>query len=230
MPERDTNLITPHDKRKILSGFGRQGQLQTGRTNVTLTAQADFGETTIFTVQLDINLTGAPTGSVAFALAVVEWTINGITLTRTVDVALGVSISGLAESVRVRMIDTTPQSFTIGVSYTGTILIATNPRPTTAVPPILTALYTTSIPNGSFSAVLPVPAGGNSLVVLASTAAGIFPTLRVRLQTASGADLIRMAVPAGASFIPLPTGTGQAVVDNMGATAADISVLWGIDG
>jgi hypothetical protein len=231
MPDRgDLDLVTPHEKRKILSGFGRQGTLKTGQTNVTLSAQADFGETTIFTVQLDINLTGAPAGSVAFCLAIVEWTINGITLTRTVDVALGVSISGLAESVRVRMTDSTPSSFPNGISYIGTILIATNPRPTTAVPPVLTALYTTNILNGASTPVLPVPSGGNSLVVLASTATGVFPALRVRFQTASGVDLIRTVAPSGQTFIPLPTGTGQAIVDNMGAAAADISVLWGIDG
>ena len=224
------DLITPHQRRKILSGFGRQGQLQTGRSNVTVTAQADFGETTIFTVQLDINLTGTPVGTVAFCLAIVEWTINGITLTRTVDVALGVSISGLAESVRVRLIDSTPTQYPIGIGYTGTILIATNPRPTTAVPPVLTALYTTNIAGSASTPVLPVPSGGNSLVVLASTAAGVWPTLRVRFQTASGVDLIRSVAPSGQTFLPLPTGTGQAIVDNLGVAAADISVLWGIDG
>lgn len=232
MPTEDDTIdsVTPHKRRKILTGFGRAGQLKTGQQNVTISAQADFGETTIFTVQLDVNLVGAPAGTVAFCLAIVEWTIYGVTLTRTVDVALGVSISGLAEAVKVRLIDTTPSQYPSGVPYVGTILIATNPRPTTAVPPVLTALYTVNILNGASTPIMLVPSGGNSLVVLASSATATWPALRVRFQTASSVDLVRTVAPSGQTFIPLPTGTGQAIIDNMSGAAADISALWGIDG
>jgi hypothetical protein len=224
----------PHPKSPILTGRAQSGKLTTGDSNKPVSAQAQFGVSTYFTVTIDSNIVTDPSGPVAFTKAVVEWTNDGITIVREIDVAAGASISGLAEAVAVRVYDYTAtaptveaHTYALGVDYGVSISITSRQRPTTAAPPVRTGLAATPV-NQSAAQEVDVPLGANSVLVYGALAAAAASVL-VTFLTADGATTLLKTV-AGDDPIPLIAGVGVVRVTNLSASQADITVVFGIDG
>jgi hypothetical protein len=107
---------------KIRTGHAQAGSLITGNSSTFVSAQKTFDTMEIFTVTIDVDL---PTSGVAaFVTATVRWTVKGVTVTRTYDVATTASFSGIAEALTVTVNDNTPNTHPQGVKYNASILIA----------------------------------------------------------------------------------------------------------
>jgi hypothetical protein len=223
MNQLDETFYT-HAKSPMRTGRAQAGQLTTGRQQ-SVAAQATFGVASNFTVTVDVQ---ADT-TVAFASAIVAWSIDGTTITRQFDVSAGATISGLAEAVQVRVSDSTPTGHPQGIVYGVVIAIAAESRPTTAVPPVLTGLASVAVGAAASTVAIPVPAGANGVVVYGSTAAGA-PTLQLAEQTADGSVTVLETSVAPGQFVPLVSGAGRVVVTNLGGATANVTVVFSIDG
>jgi hypothetical protein len=216
-----------HRKSDFRTGWAQGGHLQTGNVGKDVSCQAKFGRAVNFTAQIDVDSVGDKI--VAFTQAIVQWTVAGNTIVRTIDVAAGVSISGLAESVHVRVRDITPSSFPQNKEYDATILIAAEPRATTAVPPIFTGLLSTAVAANA-SVTVPVPNGANGVTVYGVVWPGA-PSFDLQEQTADGSTVLLDTIVTPGQFVPLLAGAGLIVVTNKAASlGSSISVVFTIDG
>lgn len=223
--------LRQHGKLGLRTGRAQAGKLTIGQGN-DASCQVELGITSQVTVSISSDVAETP-GLVAFTQATVMFTVEGITITRTFDVAAGVSISGLAEAVRVMVKDTTPSSFASsqGQQYGITISIALMPRPNTAVPPTLTGLANGTV--GELATVnVAVPLGANSVIVTGTGAAGVV-SLQLAQQTADKSttlmecDLTSVPSPP----IALMSGCGNIAITNLaGGSSAQVTVQFGIDG
>jgi hypothetical protein len=213
---REYVVITP-----LKTGHAQAGSLVTGNASKFVSAEFKFRQPQEFTVTVDLDL---PTdGFTAFAQATVTWAVGGVPVSRTFDVAAGISISGVAEAVKVTVNDITPVGHTFGLSYSASILFAANPRPTSAVPVIKTGVAAATVANaGTTSA--NVPRGASSVAIYSSATSG----LTITCMTLDGTTILQTT--SIGQFIPLPSGTGQVQVSNGSGAQASISILWGMDG
>jgi hypothetical protein len=141
-------------------------KLTTGTKNNPLTLQARFPRHTVYTVQFNVSLPGAPVGGVdiyARAQATITWTVEGNDVTRRIDIGNGTSISGTADAVRVVVDDATDPALmaSFGQSptqYGVTALVTPGLRADRLEPPILFAGFfivdNQTMPNGL---VIPIP-------------------------------------------------------------------------
>jgi hypothetical protein len=217
------------------TGWSKSANLITGQTTKIVTLSAEFEEPTSFTAQFDVDQEETS----GFAIAVVEWTVNGITISRTIDVAAGASICGVAESVHVLVKDVTDVSvaggFTAGQSYGVTISVAARTRANTAVPPVFTGLrMAETFPVPAPGAVAEVPPGANSVAIFgADVATGGPVSLGLLVQGFTVPDVARtllQSVPQQGFFTPLVAGSMQVSVLNLGVTPAFVTIVFGIDG
>ena len=223
--------LRQHGKLGLRTGRAQAGKLTIGQGN-DASCQVELGITSQVTVSISSDVAETP-GLVAFTQATVMFTVEGITITRTFDVAAGASISGLAEAVRVMVKDTTPSSFAAsqGQQYGITISMALMPRPNTAVPPTLTGLANGTV--GALATVnVAVPLGANSVIVTGTGAAGVV-SLQLAQQTADKSttlmecDLTSVPSPP----IALMAGCGNIAITNLAASSgANVTVQFGIDG
>ena len=223
--------LRQHGKLGLRTGRAQAGKLTIGQGN-DASCQVELGITSQVTVSISSDVAETP-GLVAFTQATVMFTVEGVTITRTFDVAAGASISGLAEAVRVMVKDTTPSSFASsqGQQYGITISIALMPRPSTAVPPTLTGLANGTV--GALATVnVAVPLGANSVIVTGTGAAGVV-SLQLAQQTA---DLSTTLMECDLTSVPSPpialmAGCGNIAITNLASsTGAQVTVQFGIDG
>jgi hypothetical protein len=228
MSQQMDETYRQHAKSPLRTGRAQGGNLTTGDSNNNVSCQVEFGVAEVVTVSFDN--TAASQDIEALAQATIEFTIDGVTIVRTIDVSAGASISGVAQAVRARVVDKTNEEFTasdFGQKYGVTISIAVMPRPTTAVPPVLTGAQ--ALLNQNQSVTVQVPSGANSFAVYGSTAAAA-PTLQAVQKTARGTAILMEDIATLGQFVPLLMGTGQVVVTNLSAAQAEICLVWGIDG
>jgi hypothetical protein len=224
-----SETLLRHLKSPLRTGRSQGGMLTTGDSRNGISMQVEFGVAEQVTVSFDNTATAG--GVEALAQATIEFTIDGTSIVRTIDVAAGASISGVAQAVRVRVLDMTSTSLVVSTptSYGVTISVAVMPRPTTAVPPVLTGLTNKQLSqNGTVT--VQVPAGADSFVVYGQTASGQPTGIEVAQQTAQGTATIQQSVPTLGQFVPLLMGCGRLLITNLSATTATVSVIWGIDG
>lgn len=220
-----------HKKLGMRTGRAQGGPLTIGQGG-DVTCQVEMGMASEVTVSIDSNA-AETAGLVAFTQATVMFTVEGITITRTFDVAAGASISGLAEAIRVMVKDTTPKSFPAsqGQKYGILISIALMPRPGGAVSPTLTGLANaTVLASGTVN--VPVPLGANAVIVTGTGAAGAV-SLQLAQQTADASTTLMAcdltAVPSPP--IALMSGCGNIAITNLAAgSSAQVTVQFGIDG
>lgn len=229
MPGMRKGVVGDHGEEALRTGWAQGGPINVGQT-AGVRMQARFGVLTEFTVTIDSN--ASANGIVAFTKAVVTWTVNGNPIVRTIDVGAGASISGLGESVMVVINDVTnlgafPSA--AGKSYNVTVSVATNPRPTTAVPPILTGIDASDVDESASTANIPVPAGANSVAVYGGISTGA-ATLRLRQMTADNSATLLSTIVTLGQFVPLVAGAGLVAVDNLSMATASVNILFGIDG
>jgi hypothetical protein len=220
--------LRQHKKLGMRTGRAQAGKLTTGQGG-DVTCQVELGMASEVTVSIDNN--AVENGTAAFATATVMFTVEGVTITRTFDVAAGASISGLAESIRVMVKDSTGLPHALGVQYGITISIALMPRPNTAAPPTLTGASNQSITALS-SITVPVPLGADSVIINGTGAAGVV-SLQLLQQTADGlatlmsTDITQVPTPP----IALMAGCGRIeVINPASSSSALVTVQFGIDG
>jgi hypothetical protein len=193
---------------------------------------AEFEEPTMFTAQAEVDQ-DIEDGVSCFAYMTVEWTVNGITQSRTIDVCAGASISGLAEACRILVKDGTAAPFPPGFKYGVTANVAARTRPRTAAYPVFTALRSTLLPAGtSLPALVDIPEGANSVAVFSSTTTGPADIVLVQQALYPPAEIVTLmstSITPGI-YVPLLAGALGIGVSNAGAADASVTVVFGIDG
>ena len=225
------------------SGWGLSGPLYTNtvdhNNNPVKLAIDHFDRAAVFTVQLGLNL-----GDGGFPVqceAEIVWSLNGQPIRRVVSVSQGCSISGVTESIAVKLYDVTPIIPGIGPSptppsfnkYIALASVAPGSRAATTLPPFLRAWSQTQTVDASGSTALAVRnnAGvvGFRLSVWATGIAGA----TVTMTDSNGTIYDQYVVPPGQNneFVPLAPGTTMVVItNNDAANPIYLSGQWAIDG
>jgi len=210
----------------LRSGWAQPGQLTVGGTQAAQ-AQRTFPVPQVFTVTVDTDVPAD--GITAATQATVTWSLNGVPMQRTFDVAAGVSISGVADAITVIVRDRTAQVSPLsptGATYGVYILMAVRQRPVSAVPVVLTGAAAFTL-NGHSQQIVPVPRGASSVAVYSFANSAI--VLELQEQTLDGAVVLD-AIATNGEFIPLVAGAQQIVVLNGNAGAPMVTVVFGVDG
>lgn len=216
------------------SGWAQSGTLSTGVNNSVIKCAVErFDRAAVFTVQLGLNV-GDGDGQPVQAQAEITWSINGTPIRRVVSISQGCSITGVTESIDVRVYDVTPTVDGSTVyEYVALINVAPGPRSATSLPPFLRAWPFTQqlIASGSTALQVPDNAGvvGFRLSVAATGTAGATVTMTDNLGTVYD----QYVVPPGVNsiFVPLAPGTTSLLItNNDSANPINISGQWAIDG
>lgn len=119
-------------------GWSKTGTLKTGNTSLTVAMACDLSrQMQIHTVQFDGPNNNIESGSARTIRpqATIRWMVQGVTITRIVDVIDGTAVSGLAQAVDVSVADNTFGG--VGTEYRIGIIVAPGVRPNTETPPTL---------------------------------------------------------------------------------------------
>lgn len=222
------------------SGWALGGPLYTNtgdpNNNPVKLAVDKFDRAAVFTVQLGLNL-----GDGGFPVqceAEIVWSINSQPIRRVVSVSQGCSITGVTESINIKLYDVTPLIFSQGSvpslhQYVVFGSVAPGSRAATTLPPFLRAWPTTQSLAAAGSTALAVRnnAGvvGFRLSVWATGIAGA----TVTMTDSNGTIYDQYVVPPGVNneFVPLAPGTTMVVItNNDAANPIYLSGQWAIDG
>jgi hypothetical protein len=220
-----------HDR----GGWAQSGTLVTHQNSgLVKCAVEKFDRCAVYTVQLGLN-TGDSDGRPFQAQAEVTWSINGTPIRRVVSVSQGCSISGVTESVDVRMYDATPEfgEDQTPFQYVGLINVAPGPRAATTLPPFLRIFpammelqkntdFTVDVPENS--GVIGVRLSYKSVGTTAPTAV---------FQDTNGTVFDEYDVVTGENsiFVPLASGTTQVrIINQDGTNSVFVNGQWAIDG
>jgi hypothetical protein len=100
------SIHIPTSSRGPKTGWGTSGKLTTGDLVGQVTLQANFEETGTYTIEFSMD-TNALSNNPIFAEALITWSIEGNYLQRRVNVADGISVSGVGQAVKIQMMDAT---------------------------------------------------------------------------------------------------------------------------
>jgi hypothetical protein len=222
------------------SGWGLSGSLYTNNidsnNNPVKLAVDRFDRAAVFTVQFGLNLGDG--GFAVQAEAEVVWSVNGQPIRRVVSISQGCSISGVTESINVKMYDKTPLIFSQGGvpalnRYIALASVAPGARAATTLPPSLRAWSSTQELGAGASTVLAVPNNsgviGFRLSVFAEGNAGA----QVTMMDVNGSVFDDYNVNPGENsiFVPLASGTTMLLItNNDSVNPINISGQWAIDG
>lgn len=176
-------------------------------------------------------------------VAIINWKVEGNQIRREIDIGSGVSISGTSQAVDVAVQD---QTWTVGgpagVQYSVSVVCTKGVRPSTALPPVLTA---TTNQSGSPDPTVVIPPGGivlfdvpenvgiTSVEVTAIdvTTPGDIPTFLVVGHFDGVAEFKTYSATTNPGFVKLSPGSTQINMRNRSSTdTVQCSVTWGIDG
>ncbi len=232
-PQRNVGGNTTLNEKK---GWSSSGNLIAGKADGGIGLQAKFEETPgNYTVQFAV--TYPPTdqlGNIIKARAEIVWTVEGNDVRRLVDIANGMSVSGVGQSVKVRMYDATAlgggkQPFPYPVSAQ----VVRGTRPSVEHPPFL---YENSlVVNAGSNAVFAIPqnAGVSSVqVYVKPEPVGVnVPLGQAVLYHVTGANgVINAYDPREVSWVPIAPGSEKIMVQNDSAVSLRFTTVWGIDG
>ena len=176
------------------------------------------------------------------AVAIIKYTVEGVSIQRMITIAQGVAISGIADSVDVQFLDITPVSQdNIGINYQVFVQVAPGLRASYTLPPTLEAF--TDIVNGAAvikSGIVTVVAGGTARYPVPQRAGVISVEVVVSDQPvfvtmgSPNGDYKKYQVLPGANygFIVLATNSAYVTITGNGAAEAssNVTVTWGIEG
>lgn len=220
-------------------GWQQAGPLATNDTTKFVTLQANFeDEPGNYTVQFGVPQPPDTAGSTAGSYsckADIFWSVEGQTIKRTVSVGNGVSVSGVAQGVKVRIYDDSGTLFGPGGdTYIVSAQVVKGTRPNVGKPPTIWNPVLTVNPGTAVAFSLPNDAGIISVNVQVGEllAGAIPPSCNVSIKTAVGTTLTRFnPTEVGAAFVPVPPGATQIEFANL--SAADVylaQINFGIDG
>ena len=252
---RDYGEGIGRDAKPVLRGWQKSGKLKMLDTARSVSMQADFPDPGNYTIQFSIQtkINPAPFGQKNQALAEIEWTVEGGTIKRVISIGNGTSITGVAQAVKVRVIDDTRTGTAFAAGFDPEYLISmqvvkgTRPavnRPPSRIPAniaagggyqALTNGYTI-LPSGG-GVLIPVPEEGAISVSVqvqdASVGGTLVPedSIAVLQRQHSGAStILSVCDPRDFDWIPLSPACGYILVANYNAFDVAVSVAFGIDG
>ncbi len=211
-----------------------------GGTTKEVRFQAKFAKVGMHTLQfsvLDPNLTNLVNNEIVRAQALITWSLGGQNILRRVDCVNGLSISGEAQTVDVKITDrsaVTDVPNRLLLPYTVQVVAAEGTRPAEEQPPQYTGDTVLLGPLGGTA--INVPEGAISAwVFIAPQVLG--PVLLAKdhivRQTTRGGITLRAYSPLDyQGFVPLANGCTKLAFEQTGAQAANIQYFtaFGIDG
>lgn len=202
--------------------------------------QAKFAKASMHTLQftvLDPNLTNLVNNEIIRAQALITWSLSGQNILRRVDCVNGLSISGEAESVDVKITDRSVLTNVPGriiSPYTVQVVAAEGTRPAEEQPPQFTGDTVTLGPAGGAS--IDVPEGAISAWVFIAPAvlgAILIPSDHIVRQTTRGGVTLRAYSPLQVDgFVPLANGCTRLSFEQGALQPANVQYFtaFGIDG
>lgn len=218
-------------------GWSQSGKLTTGDKNRSVSLQANFTTSQDYTVEFGLEPNPLSNDPI-FAEALIQWSVEGATISRRVTVSNGTSVTGVGQAVHVVVKDNTSNVAGIGapnaVEYGITIQVAPGTRGTDKQPPTLIASpseYT--VAPGGFTAVnIPQDAGAKSVFVTAWSGT-VMAEGKVQVDHIISNTSFKTYDPRQYDWVPLTPGATQiGLTNNIAPGGANIffSVTFGIDG
>lgn len=211
-----------------------------GGTTKEVRFQTKFATPGMHTLQftvLDPNITNLVNNEIIRAQALITWSLGGQNILRRVDCVNGLSISGEAQSVDVKVTDRSVLTNVPGRvlnPYTVQIVASQGTRPAEEQPPQFTG--TTVLLGAGGGSAIDVPEGAISAwVFIAPQVLGaiLIPSDHIVRQTARSGITLRAYSPLQVNgFIPLANGCTRIAFEQSALQAANVQYFtaFGIDG
>ncbi len=230
-------------------GWGTSGKLITGHPEKMVSMQANFPDPGSYTIEFSKDNPGGSNEPI-FAEALITWAVEGNYVTRRVNIADGVSVTGVAQAVKIIMTDATsslfgaPNNTTYGVAcQVARGVRGSNKQPPTLVP---TTFVPIGSPQGAGGAGFYEVVAGQQLFVALPTDAGIISLYTVVSAGAPLTEFQPMVSLLNNGFIlkqydprdypdwvPTTPGCDQIRLDNNvggGGQVINFGLTFGIDG
>lgn len=219
-------------------GWSASQTLQPGAgENEALYFQTKFPEIGAYTLQfyLDGPTINPLSTLIRKAEALITWSIAGLHVSRRVSCVNGLSITGLAENVTVKVFDTSllldayPRD-----PYLVSLQASKGTRPSVQQPPTLDGPSISLDPGPVVSADIPIPqdAGAISLFTTVTAASALAPEQVSVLMRNAGGIVIREYSPlVNTEWVPLPPGASRIQLrSGVLAPVTNWALTFGIDG
>jgi hypothetical protein len=247
----ETGDCTPKEEQETVdmtqAGWSAAKRLLPGGRLDALAFQTGFPEIGVYTIQLGLlqSYVHSPTETTR-ARAEIVWSLRGNNVRRLVDCVSGLSISGLAESVNVKIYDDSNFNGNAQSAYNVSLQVGRGVRPAVERPPTLVAsedsvndsgYYITTFADPQEVVIAPVDSGIISVMVTVSPNVGqVVPEYGVIVEqrngTGVGSTLLKRYDPRQADFVPLAPGTNAIwlIQDPVSVLTNFWTVTYGIDG
>lgn len=232
---------------KPKDGWSASGTLITGNPAQSISLQANFPHAETYVIEF--SKAGNPLSNLPIhSEALITWSVEGNSVTRRVSIANGTTVQGVAQAVRVVIIDSTGEAVgnvpaPNGTEYTVSVQVTPGSRGSNKLPPFYIPrlnyfrLLTPVAPN----VVLPVPqdAGIISFLVeaIGQSPLGFTPLKpgTLILNMIQNAVVINTVDAIESQIVPIVPGTEQIEMSMQPAfdpslTAINFTLFYGIDG
>lgn len=216
--------------------WAQSGELVPGSLARSVSMQASF-EPGNYTIQFNVinPNTLQQVDEYIRTRATITWNINGVYVTRTIDVVNGTSISGTAEAVNVRVFDDSNIVSTDVVPYNVTVQATLGTRPSVQQPPYYTLNQIELGTSDNQSIPFDPAIGAISVsVAVAPFVAGqvILDNEILVFQSSESGAILKAYDPRTFQWVPLASGCKRIdIVTALSvATGATAQITFGIDG
>jgi hypothetical protein len=235
-----TPIVPVHIIGETPQGGGDSITPTVGGTTKEVRFQTKFATPGMHTLQftvIDPNLVNLVNNEIVRAEALITWSLGGQNILRRVDCVNGLSISGEAQSVDVKITDRSVLTNVPGrilLPYTVQVVAAAGTRPAEEQPPQFTGDTVTLGPVGGTT--INVPEGAISAwVVIAPQVLGpiLIPSDHIVRQTTRGGVTLRAYSPLQVNgFVPLANGCTRLAFEQGALQPANVQYFtaFGIDG
>jgi hypothetical protein len=206
----------------LISGAGDSGN------GVSL--QANFiDEPGNYTVQFGIQAPDISSGParVIKAVAEITWSVEGNDVRRLVDCVNGMSVTGTAQAVKVRVFDNSVGG--AALEYQISIQVIKGTRPSVAHPPFLSGQPRAIADADQLLIPIPQNAGVTSVMVLVGALAVPVPP-GVTISHESAVTLLAIYEARDYQWVPIAAGANSIFVANGSGVGISATPIWGIDG
>lgn len=225
-----------------IGGWSAAGNMQATDSNKSVHLQANFKTPGPYTVQFFVQQIDANADTVLEPKAFIDWSVAGNTVTRKVDVLNGLSVTGVGEGVRVRVVDETTTGSAI--NYAVAVTVAPGIRPSKPDYATLTPAHSNNpavvVSNGTQDFDVPDGVGVTAVsikasysVVPAAPAAAITDQMMIVQHRAPDAvinPILKTYDPRESDWVPLAPGTTKVRFINTCASSLRVQLTWGVDG